>query len=309
MELGVPSEYLKDRHGPCPLCNDGRDRFRWDNKEGKGTYICSQCGAGTGMDLAMKFTGLEFRDLAPQIDTLLGNKTLKTDRAKPELTEEQRRSQLRAAWKLSGKIERGSLADIYFDSRGIAKNAYPDALRFAPKLEDGLGGVRPCILAVISDIEGNPVSLHRTFLRGDGKAKAEMKKPRLLMPGSLPDGACVRLSEWVSGPLGVAEGLESAMAASALYDIPVWSTISSSILKNWLPPEGAEDIIIFGDNDPKYGGQSAAYALAHKLAVKTNEDRTPKHDVRVMLPEIAATDFNDVWLEHLRKSARHEDAA
>ena len=47
LTLGIPAEVLVPKHGPCPLCG-GKDRFRWDNKEGQGTYICNSCGAVTG---------------------------------------------------------------------------------------------------------------------------------------------------------------------------------------------------------------------------------------------------------------------
>jgi len=43
--LGVRTELLQDRHGPCPGCG-GKDRFRYDDKDGDGTFICSQGGGG-----------------------------------------------------------------------------------------------------------------------------------------------------------------------------------------------------------------------------------------------------------------------
>ena len=52
--LGVPARYLHNKHGPCPMCG-GKDRFRWDDLEGRGTYICNQCGAGDGLMLVMGF--------------------------------------------------------------------------------------------------------------------------------------------------------------------------------------------------------------------------------------------------------------
>ncbi len=41
--LGV--NILKNRHQPCPVCG-GKDRFRFDDQEGRGTWFCNQCGAG-----------------------------------------------------------------------------------------------------------------------------------------------------------------------------------------------------------------------------------------------------------------------
>ena len=43
--LGVRSDTLVDRHGPCPGCG-GKDRFRFDDAEA-GSFICSQGGGGT----------------------------------------------------------------------------------------------------------------------------------------------------------------------------------------------------------------------------------------------------------------------
>ncbi|MFQ1843841.1 primase-helicase zinc-binding domain-containing protein [Aeromonas veronii] len=52
------------RHqGPCPICLAGKDRFRFDDKEGRGTWLCNQCGkdgkcgAGDGLDLYKRATG------------------------------------------------------------------------------------------------------------------------------------------------------------------------------------------------------------------------------------------------------------
>ncbi|EGO0679184.1 hypothetical protein ITK59_004563, partial [Salmonella enterica] len=35
------------QHGPCPVCG-GKDRFRFDDKNGRGTWFCNQCGHGDG---------------------------------------------------------------------------------------------------------------------------------------------------------------------------------------------------------------------------------------------------------------------
>lgn len=281
LELGVPADVLRDKHGPCPFCG-GKDRFRFDNREGRGTWICSVCGAGDGMQFAERFLGQPFRETAARIDRIIGNEALPVDRPKPEMTEADRKERLRGLWRASQPVQAGDLADAYLKSRGLDELVYPPALRFAPKVRDGEGNVRPCMLAVVTDCEGNAATIHRTFLRPDGMGKAEMEAPRKMMPGDIPEGACVRLSE-PSSVLGIAEGIETAFAASALWGVPVWSAINTTILEKWTPPAGTEEVVIFGDNDAKYGGQSAAYRLAYKLAVKglhvtVQIPKTPGHD-------------------------------
>ena len=94
--LGVPESYLSGKHGPCPLCGEGKDRFRFDDREGRGTWICSQCGAGDGMELAMRFTGLGFAEVASKIDDIIGNVGPDRIQRKPEMTDRQRRATLNA---------------------------------------------------------------------------------------------------------------------------------------------------------------------------------------------------------------------
>ncbi|MBK5958094.1 helicase [Rhodoplanes elegans] len=290
LSFGVPERALSGKHGPCPICG-GTDRFRYDDKDRRGTWICGQCGAGDGMKLAIEFTGKPFSEVAARIDEMLGN--LKPDSTLPkvDLTDEQRIKALRAIWVETRPVTPGDLVHRYFDARGIEERVvYPRALRFGERLRDGDGGVRPALVAMVG-LFGVPkfVSMHRTFLRPDGLAKAEMPSPRKLMPGSLPDGACVMLSDYTHGPLGIAEGIETALSASILYEMPVWAAINSALMAKWHPPPACDEVAIFGDNDPKYGGQYAAYSLAHRLAVKNIE-------VSVHIPPIVGQDWNDVLM-------------
>ena len=70
--FGIDDSFLRDRHGPCPLCA-GKDRFRWDDKDGSGSYYCNTCGSGDGMKLAIQWTGKEFIQVATEIDGIVGN--------------------------------------------------------------------------------------------------------------------------------------------------------------------------------------------------------------------------------------------
>ena len=293
LELGLPETCLRDKHGPCPLCG-GNDRFRWDNKDGRGTYICTHCGAGDGMKLAIEFMAEDFHIVASRIDLICGN--LKTDTQAPrrEMSEDERRNMLRSVYAASTQMTPDCLAGKYLAARGIDDTSYPKGLRFAPAVSDGEGGVRPCMIAVVSDAEGKAVTMHRTFLRPDGLAKAEMKGARKLMPGSVPDGAAIRLSDGPSLVLGIAEGIETALAASRIYSLPVWASISAVMLAKWTPPDWCEEVAIFGDNDANFAGQAATYALAHRLAVK-------KHTVTIHIPPSIGTDWADVYAQ--RRSA------
>jgi putative DNA primase/helicase len=67
-------------------------------------------------------------------------------------------------------------------------------------------------------------------------------------------GAAIRLTP-VSRTLGIAEGIETALAASELFEVPVWSCISTTGIESFEPPEGAEHIVIFADNDENFAGQ------------------------------------------------------
>lgn len=284
LQLGVPEASLTGKHGPCPMCY-GVDRFRFDNQEQRGTYICNACGAGDGMKLATEYTGRAFAVVASEIDAMLGN--IKVDAPnRPAMSDDDRAKALRAVWIDTAPIKPGDLADAYLTERGVGELVYPKALRYGRALTDGEGGIRPCMVAVVTDHEGKPATLHRTFLRPDGKAKAEMQSPRKMMPGTLPDHCAVRLSEWSGGPLGIAEGIETALSASAMFKMPVWAALNAGMLAKWLPPLGCDEVAIFGDNDPKFAGQAAAYVLARGLATKGVH-------VTVHIPKLPGADWND----------------
>lgn len=293
-QLGLPQSCLINKHTTCPLCQ-GKGKFRYDDLKGRGTYICNNCGANDGMDLAMKFTNVDFKTLARQCDAFLAN-SIARPHVENEVSTEHKSELLRETYNASSPIKIGDLADQYLKSRKIALSTFPKHLRFAKNLPDGEGGFAPTMLGVVSVYpEPKGYNIHRTFLRQDGSGKAPIQSPRKFMPGKLPNGACVVLSDYVGGPLGIAEGIETALSASILFDMPVWAALSASMLRKWRPPNTCQKVIIFGDSDAKFAGQAAAYDLANKLSLDGVA-------VKVMLPDQDGVDWNDILVQTQERS-------
>lgn len=281
LQLGMEADHLTGKHGPCPMCG-GSDRFRFDNKDGGGTWICNQCGAGTGIDLVKLWKGWEFRDAAQAVDEILGN-VPNDPPGKPPLSDENQRRLKNALWKASRPVSEFDPAGWYLKARVGFISQCAD-LRFVEAAPVPGGGTSPAMLALVRDaVTGEPASIHRTFLTQDG-AKAPMDNPRAMMPGDLPERVSVRLSE-AGEVLGIAEGIETALAAQVKFGVPCHAAINATLLAKWQPPEGVRKVIVFGDCDSKFGGQAAAYTLAHRLSRKL--------EVEVRIPSQFGTDWAD----------------
>lgn len=70
--LGVETRFLSNRHGPCPLCG-GKDRFRFDDRDGSGSYYCNQCGPGGGLLLLRKLRGWDHATACAEVDKIIGD--------------------------------------------------------------------------------------------------------------------------------------------------------------------------------------------------------------------------------------------
>lgn len=90
-ELGIDTP-RRGKHGPCPVCCDGKDRFRLDDKDGRGTWICSRCGAGDGLDLVCKVMGKTPKEAVGLIAPLMGMAAGGLDPAERERIRQQQRA-------------------------------------------------------------------------------------------------------------------------------------------------------------------------------------------------------------------------
>lgn len=282
LALGVNKRHLTGKHGPCPMC-EGNDRFRWDNKNGNGSYICSQCGAGDGIKFLMAFHGWTFQQAASEVDKIVGN--VQAEPAKPPMDEAAIAASKNRAWSAATPVTPDDLAGRYLAGRGVLPASIPACLRFLQSCPVPGGGEAPAMLAMVHGPDGVPVTLHRTFLGPNGKA--DLPEPRAAWAGPHPVGSAVRLSPVVGGRLGIAEGIETALAASKRFQLPVWAALNSTQLAGWVPPQQVSEVVVFGDCDDKFGGQAAAFNLAHRLKVRL------RLDVAVQIPNQLGKDWAD----------------
>lgn len=286
--FGFDQRALSGRHGPCPMCG-GTDRFRFDNKDGRGTWICSNCGAGDGVALVMAKTGLGFQAAAVRIEELVGCAPLVA--SKPPRSDESARAIMNRLWRSGQPVSDGDPVALWLTKR-VGLFAYPRCLRTAAwtryQHADEPLSHHPAMLAMVTDPSGKPCQLHRTYLTKTGE-KAAVAAPRLLMPASLPPGSAVRLFESAE-TMGVAEGIETALSAASIFGMPVWAALTADNLAKWVPPQVALNVTVFGDNDVKFGGQAYGNLLAHRLACRD-------FAVNVKFPEGSGQDWNDVLLE------------
>ena len=170
----------------------------------------------------------------------------------------------------------------YLRERAIT-GTIPASIRDHPGLKHGPTGLNlPAMVGAITGADRKVIAIQRTFLRVDGRGKANVSQPKLTL-GSMRDGA-VRL-----GPaglvLGIAEGIETGLSAAQLFDLPVWCSLSASRLDRlWLPPESLE-VHVFADNGAP--GHEAAERAAKAYQAQGRR-------VVVRFPPAEFGDFNDL---------------
>jgi phage/plasmid primase-like uncharacterized protein len=100
-------------------------------------------------------------------------------------------------------------------------------------------------------------------------------------------GGCIRLAEPTrAGSIGIAEGIETAIAACMASGLPVCAAYSASALAAWQWPDTARGLVIFADADP------AGSAAADKLRQRA---QAAGLRVEVLTPSTPGADWCDVW--------------
>lgn len=278
-----PALERKGRHVPCPV-HGGRDGFRvFKDVDETGGAVCNTCGVfADGFATLMWANGWDFSTALKAVAECLDGRAQRVPPRpsvvqRPESDDERLRQALNRVWNESVPLSehRAEPARLYLARRGISVPP-PEVLRFHPSLAyhdgDKVVGTFPAIIAMVSGAQGNPVTIHRTYLTTDGK-KAPVESPKKLM--SYPKnrklvGGAIRLVD--PGPvLAVAEGLETALAVMEGTGLPVWCAVNAYLLEHFEAPPEVRRVIVFADKDrptaqhPGGHGQEAARRLVQRL--------------------------------------------
>ncbi len=151
---------------------------------------------------------------------------------------------------------KGTLAETYLNNRGLDllhEVLRADALRFHPNCSVGYGGKGKHLPAMTAAIRNNHTGalqgVHCTFLDSAGtKAAMPDEGPARRIYGSAKCGS-VRLihNAEICDGIGIAEGIETALAVMCMGWLPVWSVLSIPGLQSF--PALFDCVTVWADND------------------------------------------------------------
>ena len=166
----------------------------------------------------------------------------------------------------------------------------PSILRFG-MCPHRIGGCYPAMAAPITDVDGKQIGIHMTYLRQDGRGKAEFGDPKLQREtrGVLVGGSIRLMPYDPKRALGIGEGIETSLAGAEIFGLPAWSAVYAGGIKTVeLPPE-IRAIVIFADHDASgVGWRNAQEAYWRWIA-------GGRH-VRIVMPPTVG-DFNDILMK------------
>ncbi len=185
-------------------------------------------------------------------------------------------------WQQSKQLS-GTPGEIYLRRRSLT--ILPSALRYNRRVALGGGKnvtFRPAMITAVHDL-GRFVAVQRTFFDLDEPRRArDLPNPRRML--GRPGRGAVMLAP-ADNRLGLAEGVETAMSAMMLFDIPVWATLGSERLHRIAIPDSVTHLTLFPDND--LAGEIGAANAERAYAV-------PGRQIDTEWPPFGYKDWNDV---------------
>ncbi|MCU6422057.1 primase-helicase zinc-binding domain-containing protein [Klebsiella aerogenes] len=282
--LGV--KVIKNRHQACPVCG-GSDRFRFDDKEGRGTWFCNQCGAGDGLKLVEKVFGVSASEAAGKVNAVTGNlppvapEMIATAKAE---TEADRKAAAALAVRLMEKT-RPATGNAYLTHKGF--HALECLTLAATHKTGGVTYRAGDVVVPLSDDTGALVNLQ--LINADGLKRT--------LKGGQVKGAChiIEGKKQAGKRLWIAEGYATALTVHHLTGETVMVALSSvnllSLASLARQKHPACQIVLAADRDLNGEGQSKAAAAADAC------------EGVVALPPVFG-DWNDAFTQHGEEATR-----
>lgn len=237
---------------PCPVCQPERrsDQRALSIRGDGGTLLAFCHKSGCTFRSIIDAIGLAPDDLTMDSTAAYQAKIKRAD------YESQQLSKARQLWAQSKPIH-GTKGEMYFQMRGIICEM-PLSLRWIADTYHAPSA--RWLSAIVANVSTGGV--HRTFFDKTGE---RLKKNAKMMQGPCAGGAVEVVS--TSGPLVVAEGIETALSlASGLLNVPatIWATLSTSGMRGLILPNLPSELVIASDGDAP--GKDAAAALAERAS-------------------------------------------
>lgn len=302
-QLGIPEASLRlKKSGACPACG-GEDRYTFDNRKGRGDFICRGCGAGDGFALLMRVHGWDFPETRRRVMEAAGLTAAMRTGCSPAPNASSAAvtpipavatppSRVMALGRSTCAVVDCPDAITYLESRGLWPLPSGCTLRAHVGMDYFHEGQRlgrfPGLVAEVRDLAGDLATVHTTYL-SHGRKLVEHEPRKMLSPVTGREGCAVRLMP-AQNTLGIAEGLETALSAAALDQAPVWAALNTSLLMRFDPPPGVTELRIYADRDE--AGLIAAGRLMERLQGRV------RFELRVA--PAPHKDFNDLLLSRRR---------
>ncbi|PXW50011.1 plasmid and phage DNA primase [Grimontella sp. AG753] len=282
--LGV--KVIKNRHQACPVCG-GSDRFRFDDKEGRGTWFCNQCGAGDGLKLVEKVFGVKPSEAARRVNAVTGSLppvATEVITATEAATEADRKAAATLASSLMEKT-RTATGNAYLTRKGFP--AHECLTLTATHKTGGVTFSAGDVVVPLHDGTGALVNLQLINAGGDKR--------------TLKGGAVKGCSHTLEGKkqagkrLWIAEGYATALTVHHLTGETVMVALSSvnllSLASLARQKHPACQIVLAADRDLNGEGQTKAAAAADAC------------NGVVALPPVFG-DWNDAFVRHGEEDTR-----
>ncbi|ELC5002946.1 DUF927 domain-containing protein [Salmonella enterica] len=249
------------KHGACPKCG-GKDRFRMDDIDGKGTYFCNHCGNGDGLDLVKKVFSVNAYQAAEKVREVLSVMPVTNT---PAREKESKVTNIRPPdWKkIISQTKQGT--SRYLENKGLT--GYTQLLTTRELSTAGIKFPPDSLLLPIVNTSGEITGIQLISDDGNkGNYKGSKYSGCFISVGDIPAEMpeCVIISEGYAKALSITQLTEGwSVAAISKTNL---KPAAEAIREKW--PE--VQIVIAGDNDFEDGkpNDGKDKAISAAIAVK-----------------------------------------